>query len=73
MTNTEMLEKQISDSGIKKGKIAETLGISYVTLRRKMRNESPFDSDEILKLCKLLDIKGLKMRDEIFFTDDVEQ
>lgn len=72
MTNTELLEREIADSGIKKGKIAETLGISYVTLRRKMYNESPFDTIEIIKLCKLLDIKGLKKRDEIFFAENVD-
>ncbi len=72
MTNTKLLEAEIAKTGIKKGKIAETLGISYVTLRRKIYNEYPFDSEEILKLCQLLDIRGLKRRDDIFFADIVD-
>lgn len=71
MTNTELLEREIAYSGIKKGKIAETLGISYTSLRRKMDNTVDFKADEVLKLCKVLGINSAKKRDAIFFNENV--
>lgn len=71
MTNTSMLEECILKSGIKKKKIAETLGISYTSLRKKMDNTVDFKADEVLKLCKLLGISSSKVRDAIFFNENV--
>ena len=58
MTNTSMLNDYILKSGIKKKKIAETLGISYTSLRKKMNNAVDFRADEVLKMCKLLGINN---------------
>ncbi|WP_251616980.1 helix-turn-helix domain-containing protein [Senimuribacter intestinalis] len=71
MTNTSMLNDYILKSGIKKKKIAETLGISYTSLRKKMNNAVDFRADEVLKMCKLLGINNSATRDAIFFNENV--
>ena len=67
MTNTLMLESIIDDRGIKKGKIAETLGISSTSLRKRMDNAVEFKGEEIKKLCQLLDITDKNTFQTIFF------
>ncbi len=56
----------------KKGKtlqdIATTLGISKVTLYRKINGESDFFRDEIAKCCEVL---GKENMQEIFFAKEV--
>lgn len=69
MTNTELLEKKISDSGLMKKYIAKMLNISPYCLAKKIRNESEFKTSEISILCNLLVIKTLKEKEEIFFTN----
>lgn len=73
MTDTALLMSIIKNSGIKKGKIAEVLGISYVSLRRKINGEVSFTQSEIQKLCDLLSISDLKLRNNIFFKSEVDK
>ena len=67
MTDSELLRKIIEDRGLKLSKVASTLRISYPALNRKINNKSSFMAQEILKLCDLLQIKSLKLKEDIFF------
>lgn len=67
MTNTEALNQRIGSCGIKKGKIAEMLGITKVSLSNKIHNRTQFKQSEIGKLVSLLGIQDPDERDNIFF------
>lgn len=67
MTNSEMLNGIIKDSGLKKGYIAEQLGITMYSLSMKIENKREFKASEIAKLCTLLRIDSLEQRQTIFF------
>ena len=72
MTNTEMLQKRIDDSGFKRSYILQETGIkAYSTLRAKVNNESEFTANEIQTLCDLLRIDKTD-RDAIFFASCAE-
>lgn len=67
MTNTSLLEKQISDSGMRKNFIMKQTGIkSYATLRAKIGNKNEFTASEIEKLCEILHLTR-SQREAIFF------
>lgn len=72
MTNTELLNAKINESGIKKGVIAERLGLSRYGLAKKIDGTNDFKSEEILTLCELLNIKTLTEREKIFFVKKVD-
>lgn len=68
MTNTELLEKKISDSGYKKSYIAKAIGLkSAFGLANKINNKTEFKASEINALCDLLKIESPEERDAIFF------
>ena len=67
MTDTVKLNQRIHDSGLKKGHIANALGINASTLSRKINNELDFNTREIVALCELLGISKLKEKEAIFF------
>lgn len=67
MTNTEMLEQRISDSGKKKGFLAEKVGLSRAGFRNCMTNKAEFTASQIDILCEELNITSLKDRFAIFF------
>lgn len=72
MTDTGLLRKAISDSGIKISAIMEALNIkSYSTLRDKINNVRSFTASEITIICKLLNI-STELRERIFFADGTE-
>ena len=71
MTNTEELEKLISDSGLKKSYIAKEINLSRQGFKNKCENKSPFTSTQISKLCVLLKITDLKVKERIFFAESV--
>lgn len=74
MVNVPYLEEVIDKSGLKKEKIAESLGITTQTLRNKLDsdNSSTFDCDEAYELCRVLKIPA-KERGKIFFAQNVEK
>lgn len=72
MTNTVALERLIAERGIKKGKLANSINVSYHWLKKKINNEVPFTAGEILILCDLLGINDLRQREEIFFAKEVD-
>ena len=70
MTNTELLEKKIAESGYKKSYIAKAIGLkSAYGLAKKIRNENEFKAKEINVLCDLLKIDSLEEKERIFFAD----
>ena len=73
VTNSEELNKLIKKSGLKRGHIAEAIGISYYSLNKKINNESPFKAGEIQIMCELLGITDLEEKERIFFAEDVEK
>lgn len=72
MTNTSLLEDVIKESGYKYSFLAQKLGISYQALRNKLDNKSEFLPTEIEKLCVLLSINSLELKNDIFFATFVE-
>lgn len=70
MTNTKMLKDIIDKSGLKLGFIAEHVGISRQSLWNKVHNRTTFNQYEIGKLCKILKITSLKMKEQIFFGEE---
>lgn len=69
MTNTKLLEEAIDRSGLKKGKIAERLGISRAGLINLINNRAEFRASQIMTLCDLLSLTTAQ-RDAIFFAVD---
>ena len=66
MVNTKKLVGLIAEHGYTREQIAEKLGISDPTFRRRLRT-GIFDSDEMYKLVKILEIDDPA---PIFFADD---
>lgn len=70
MTNTELLEEKIAESGYKKSYIAKAIGLKSVYgLTKKIRNENEFKAKEINALCDLLNINSLDEKERIFFAN----
>ena len=67
MINTEILNKIINESGLKRSYIAKEIGLSPYGLAKKINGITEFKASEISELCKILHIVGLKNRDKIFF------
>lgn len=67
MVNTDLLEKIIADSGLKKKFIASKVGVSPWCLTQKIRNNTEFLASEINVLCGVLSISK-KLKEEIFFS-----
>ena len=51
----DKIDKAIKESGLKKIWIAEQLGITYNSLRRKLKGEIPFSKLELEKIYNILD------------------
>lgn len=66
MTNTELLEQAIKKSGLKKGFIAEKLGLSRTGLSNCINNRAEFRVGHVNALCELLNIDE-NQRSTIFF------
>ncbi len=71
MTNTNLLERRIQESGLKKSYIAKALGITLKTLANKIMNRCEFKASEIDALCKLLGITDPAEKEAIFFAAKV--
>lgn len=71
MTDGKMLEEKIRQSGLKKGFIAERLGISRATFRALLNNQAEFKASQIRVLCDLLDIRDEETMMAIFFATSV--
>lgn len=69
VTNRKLLEQVIQDSGLKKGHIAEHLGISRGGLSNLLSGRSEFRQSQMQKLCELLQLSE-EQRTAIFFAVD---
>ena len=70
--DTVLLERKIEDSGLRKSKIAEMLGITRQGLYKKISGDSEFKSSEIKMLSEILNLDAAE-RDTIFFADYVDK
>lgn len=66
MVNTELLEDEIKQAGLKKAYLAKICNISRGTLANKINNVSEFTAAEIVTLSSALGFSNGK-RDKIFF------
>ena len=73
MTNTDLLEEKIAQSGLKKSYIAKSMGLSPYGLTLKIQNANEFKASEIEKMCILLGIDDLEERCAIFFASRVDE
>ena len=67
MTDVKLLESYIRSSGLKRGKLAESLGISMQALKKKTTGAREFKASEIKTLCTVLGINDPATVDRIFF------
>lgn len=67
MTNTELLDRKIQDSGLKKGYLAEQIGLTRQGFLNCRTNEAEFTASQIERLCELLRIDDTAERMAIFF------
>lgn len=71
MVDTNLLNKKIEESGLKKEFIAKQLNITRAGFYKKATNGSDFTSGEIITLCKILSITKLSEKESIFFANEV--
>lgn len=70
MTNTQLLEKKIQQSGLKKVFIAEKIGVTPTTLSALINNKAEFKVSQIRTICQVLNIKDDAEVKAIFFADN---
>ncbi len=66
MTNTALLRKLIREKGLKLFFIADCLGISPISLKRKIDNVTEFRPSQIVQMCEILGIETAEEREQIF-------
>lgn len=66
MTDTELLQNAISNSGLKVSFIARRLNISRQCLHGRLCGTTEFKGSEIKELCNLLNL-DIKDKERIFF------
>lgn len=67
MTNTELLEQKIQESGKKKGFLAEKCGLTPAGFRNCCNNAAEFKASQVKILCAELGIRDPKEIMVIFF------
>ena len=67
MTNQELLEKKILESGKKKGYLAKKCGLSRMGFLNCVKGDALFNTSHVKILCEELNITSLKERESIFF------
>ena len=72
MINSELLELVIKASGMRHNYIAKVIGVTPFTFAKKIHNVSEFKVSEINKLCDLLKIEPVALREAIFFPHTVD-
>jgi hypothetical protein len=73
VTDTKELLKIIDESGLRKGYIAQKLGLTTYGFQKKVENKSQFKAGEIKMLCDILNITSLELKDRIFFANNVDK
>jgi len=72
MTNSNELRRVIQESGMKLKFLAEELGLSRYGFQKKLDGKSEFKASEIERLCQLLRLEDLQIRQNIFFAKKVD-
>lgn len=67
MTNTELLNRAIKVSGLKKKYLAEKIGLSPAGFWKCATNRAEFTVSQASILCELLGIEDQAVREAIFF------
>ena len=69
MTNTKLLNELIQQSGLKKAYIAEKIGVTPVGFSNLISGKAEFKASQINKMCDLLGIEDLELKEAVFFAD----
>lgn len=69
MTNVELLEEKIAQSGKKRGYLARKLNLSPQGFRNLVKGETEFKASQIKVLCDELGITTAKEKEAIFFAE----
>ena len=69
MVDKNKLAGAIASKGLTQKKLAEMIGISKNTISAKMNNKSSFDTDEIKRICRVLGIKDVTEKENIFLAN----
>ena len=70
MTNTELLEQKIAESGKKKGYLASKCGLSRAWFLKCVKNQAEFKTSQVNILCHELNITDLAEKEAIFYAVD---
>ena len=70
MTNTELLEQKITESGKKKGYLADKCGLSRTGFNNCIKNRAEFKTSHVKILCYELNITDLAEKEAIFYAVD---
>lgn len=79
MYNYQKLFGKMRELDITQNALAKAIGVSEVTLNKKLQNKSEFKQSEMLKTLKALNEQGAGKIEEYFFTgqlvktQDIEQ
>jgi len=71
MLNKRMLAGQIIIAGYTHAQVAKMLGISKNTFSARMNGRGFFDTDQVVKLCEILEITDPYEKERIFFAPNV--
>ena len=69
MVAKNKLAGAIASKGLTQKKLAEMIGVSKNTISAKMNNKSSFDTDEIERICRVLGIKDVMEKANIFLAN----
>lgn len=67
MTNWELLEKKIDESGLRRSFVYESVGITRSGWSHKRKIHGDFTQTQIKALCDVLRITRLSEKEQIFF------
>jgi Helix-turn-helix. len=66
MINVNLLKSKIMAAGYTQAKLASKAGLSINSLNAKVNGKQKFNTDEVEKLCKLLNINNPVEKCDIF-------
>lgn len=66
MVNKNLLRSRIAEKGLTQAALAKGIGVSKNTISSKINNKTPFNTDEIDRICSLLDITECTEKAHIF-------
>ena len=69
MVETNLLKGRIAMAGLTQGVVANRMKMGANTFSAKVNGKSPFDVDEVVLLCKILNITEDREKIEIFLPE----